>query len=103
MNSVESHLAVVSHKLESLSNDVDEVKKVLSALTQVLSKLALVEDRQANISENVNKSATVIQQLESRIDTLEQHDNTYALITKVVFGSVGSIAGALGAYFLSKL
>lgn len=103
MNSVESHIAVVTHKIETLSHDVDEVKKALVALTQVLSKLALVEERQSNFSEIIEKNSYTINSLESRIDTLEKHDNTYALITKVVFGSIGSIAGAIGAYFLTKL
>ena len=47
--SQETEMALLTHKVESLHNDMGEMKVVMRDVANALTKLALIDERQANM------------------------------------------------------
>lgn len=62
---------VLSHKLETLHGDVGEIKAALRDLTQAVTRLALVEERQAQSSAALDRAFRALERVEQRIAALE--------------------------------
>lgn len=62
---------VLSHKLETLHSDVGEIKAALRDLTQAVTRLALVEERQAQSSAALDRAFRALERVEQRIAALE--------------------------------
>lgn len=67
-----SDMAVLSQRLETLHEDVGEVKTALKALSEAITKLALVEERQSQTSLALERAFIAIERIETRLAKLEQ-------------------------------
>lgn len=68
MNGTESALDV---KLRALHTDVSEIKGNLSALTEAITKLALIEERQATSNAAMERAFNSLSDLSSRVKSIE--------------------------------
>lgn len=68
MDSMESAIDV---KLKALHGDVSEIKSSLSALTQAITKLALIEERQSTSNAAMDRAFTAINDLSTRMQAME--------------------------------
>lgn len=62
---------VLSTKLEVLHTDVGEIKDALKTLSEAITKLALVEERQSQTAQAVERAFVAIEKCEVRLERLE--------------------------------
>lgn len=95
-------------RLDSLHSDVGEVKSTMRQLTDVVSKLALIEERQSQATQSLERTSRYIEKVESkaeavesRVDALERDQPMQAQTSQWVLAAVwGAAAG--GAMFIAK-
>lgn len=63
-----SMLAVLDQKVSSLCNDFSDVRSSLKELTAAINRLALVEDRQAQLTLTVERVFKALDRLEQRAE-----------------------------------
>ena len=63
---------ILSHKIETLHGDVDEMKTAISKLTDAVTKLALLEERQAHAASALERAFNALERVEARLLALEQ-------------------------------
>lgn len=61
----------LSNQMRTLHSDISEVKGTLSRLTDAITKLALVEDRQTRSAEAVEKAFIAIEKVSDRVSLIE--------------------------------
>lgn len=94
----EQQLAVALARLEGLSSDMADVKSAMGKLTEAVTKLAVVEERQATDREAVGRAFNEISALQGRLKTLELAQPIQKQSSDIVQQLVGLlIAAALGA------
>lgn len=64
---------VLTLKLQTLHEDVGEMKSVLKDLTAAITKLALIEERQTQAAAAQERAFGVLAKLEERVASLETH------------------------------
>lgn len=65
------YLAVLDTRLETLHGDVGEMKTVLRELTQAITKLALIEERQTQAAAAQERAFAALKDVESRVSKIE--------------------------------
>jgi chaperonin cofactor prefoldin len=99
-----SSMDTLAVRLGVLHEDVGEIKTALSKLSDAITKLALVEERQMQTSVTLDRIAASLETLDSRVDTLEraQPKNTETakwmdrVITAVVVAAAAFVARSVG-------
>ena len=64
--------ALLAAKLSALHEDVGEVKAALRELSDAITKLALVEERQSQTSSALERAFIAIEKIETRLSMLER-------------------------------
>jgi hypothetical protein len=64
---------VLSHKLQTLHEDVGEMKAVLKDLTAAITKLALIEERQTQAAAAQERAFKALERVEQRVSDLEAY------------------------------
>ena len=89
-------IPLLSARLQTLHNDVSDIKVTLKDLTSAINKLALVEERITNATAAQERTFKAIEKLEERIDSLEKaqviDDNTSKWIDRGVVAFIGAAA-----------
>lgn len=62
-----SDMAVLSQRLETLHEDVGEVKSALRSLSEAITKLALVEERQSQAAAALERAFGAIEKLDAKL------------------------------------
>lgn len=65
-------LAVLSHRVEVMHEDLSEMRLVLKELSAAIYKLALVEERQEQFADAQSRAFKVLESLEQRVSELEK-------------------------------
>ena len=90
---------LIAHKLEALHEDVGAMKDVLKELTSAITKLALIEERQAQAALAQERAFKVLEKLEARVDKLEEaapiNSQAANTVNKVMWVIVAAVLGAL--------
>ncbi|MBU3577566.1 hypothetical protein [Polynucleobacter sp. UK-Kesae-W10] len=68
----DTSLAVAISKIESLSEDMGDIKSSMRELAQAVSRLAVVEERQSSINESIGRLFKTIESFDNRLKSLEQ-------------------------------
>lgn len=68
----EVNLRLLNQKLEVLHGDVGEMKQALRQLSDAITKLALVEERQAQAAASMERMWTAVARVEARVSALEK-------------------------------
>jgi len=63
---------VIASRLESLHNDMSDMKSTLKDLANAIIKLALVEERQGQFAATQDRVLVLIDKMDERLDTLEK-------------------------------
>lgn len=96
---------VLTIKLAALHDDVSEVKTALNKLSEAITKLALVEERQAQTADALERAFKAIGKIEDRLSALEQNTAArapqYTEVAKWVDRGLVALAGA-GAVVLAR-
>jgi regulator of replication initiation timing len=69
---MDQDVSVLAARLQSLHKDVGEIKSALSSLTEAITKLALIEERQTVTNNALERAFVALEKLEYRIGTLEK-------------------------------
>lgn len=67
----EAAFAVLAHKVDTMHQDVTELRSVLRDLTQAINKLALVEERQHQVTAAQERAFKVLEKIEAKIEQIE--------------------------------
>lgn len=91
---------LIAHKLEALHEDVGAMKDVLKELTSAITKLALIEERQAQAALAQERAFKVLEKIEARVDKLEAaapiNNQASSLVMRALWA-----AGAAAAMFVA--
>lgn len=83
-----------------LHSDVVEMKTALSELSKAITKLALVEERQAQTADAMERAFKAIGKIEDRISALElaapKTKETNTLVDRFILGLVMAVMGFVG-------
>lgn len=92
--------SVLAAKLEMLHGDVVDVKTALTELSKAITKLALVEERQAQTAEALERAFKAIGKIEDRLSALEQAapkaKETSAWMDRFILGLLMLVMGFIG-------
>ena len=95
-----SEASVLTVKIDMLHNDVVEMKTALSELSKAITKLALVEERQAQTADAMERAFKAIGKIEDRISALElaapKTKETNAWVDRFILALVMALAGFVG-------
>lgn len=67
----EENAGVLAIRLVALHEDVTEIKDALSKLSDAITKLALVEERQTQTAQALERAFIAIERLEARVAVIE--------------------------------
>jgi predicted nucleic acid-binding protein len=95
-----SEASVLTVKIDMLHGDVVEMKTALSELSKAITKLALVEERQAQTADAMERAFKAIGKIEDRISALElaapKTKETNAWMDRFILALVMAVAGFIG-------
>lgn len=94
---------VINHKLSTLHEDVGEMKTALNRLTDAVTKLALLEERQANAAAALERAFMAIERVEERLKRLELHLPASKRVNEWVDRSVVFALGLMVMYVVKKV
>lgn len=84
-----------------LHSDVVDVKTALNELSKAITKLALVEERQAQTATALERAFNTINKIEARVASLEQSapksKETSAWVDRFILGVVAIVLGFVGS------
>lgn len=91
----DNNIDILAAKMEVLHQDVGEMKTVLRELTSAIAKLAVVEERQAQTAQAMERAFKAIEKVESRVSRLEETapltKQTNLWIDRLVVGVVTAV------------
>jgi predicted nucleic acid-binding Zn-ribbon protein len=100
----ETDLAVAIAKIESISGDMAEIKQTMRELAVAVSKLAVIEERQASTNDAITRAFKDINKLSDRIVVLEQSQpiqrQSSDMVQTAIKYIVAAVLGAILAGFL---
>lgn len=89
------HVTGLAMKLDMLHGDISEIKSAMDKMTDAITKLALVEQRQGQTAEAMERAFKAIGKIEDRVNTLEQQQPTAKKLEIWVDRLVTALVGAL--------
>jgi hypothetical protein len=101
--SQETEIALLTNKVESLHEDMSEMKAVMRDIANALTKLAIIDERQEKMSETQGRIFKLLDNHGERINELEKDDRRQSLAVSWVFGATWAAAGAFGMVVLKVL
>ena len=97
-----SEMSVLSTRLEVLHEDVSEIKSSMNLLSEAITKLALVEERQAVANNSLERAFALMDNLEKRIASLEaqapKNQSTNIWVDRIIMFIIGGFVMALWEY-----
>ena len=95
-----SDASVLTVKIDMLHSDVVDMKTALSELSKAITKLALVEERQAQTADAMERAFKAIGKIEDRLSALElaapKTKETNAWVDRFILSLVMAVAGFIG-------
>ncbi len=95
-----SDASVLTVKIDMLHSDVVDMKTALSELSKAITKLALVEERQAQTADAMERAFKAIGKIEDRLSALElaapKTKETNAWVDRFILALVMALAGFIG-------
>lgn len=95
-----SDASVLTVKIDMLHSDVVDMKTALSELSKAITKLALVEERQAQTADAMERAFKAIGKIEDRLSALElaapKTKETNAWVDRFILALVMAVAGFVG-------
>lgn len=87
------HFERIFNSIERISDGQDELKLSMQKMADAVSRLALVEERQANASTSLERMGAAINKMDKRLRALEISDplqnKAVLLVDKIIWAAVG--------------
>jgi chromosome segregation ATPase len=96
-------VSILSTRLEALHQDVGEIKHAMNTLSAAITKLALVEERQATTAAALERAFTAIAACEKRINDLEKADAHNKRTNKYMDSVVWALCAASLVFVAAKV
>lgn len=96
-------LGVLTAKMTTLHEDVIEIKAALRQLSDAITKLALVEERQTQAAAALERAFLAIDKVEARLAAIETNQPDQKRAAKWLDRAVLALIGALAAMFAKKV
>lgn len=91
---------VLTVKLDMLHSDVVDMKTSLNELSKAITKLALVEERQSQTADAMERAFKAISKIEDRVSSLEiaapKTKETNTWVDRFILGMVMAVMGFVG-------
>jgi chromosome segregation ATPase len=100
--SLDPIVTILSTRLEALHSDVGEIKSAMNNLSAAITKLALVEERQATANAALERAFSAIKGCEERLNDLEKADAHNKRTNKYVDSVVWALAAASLMFVAAK-
>jgi hypothetical protein len=95
-----SESSVLTVKIDMLHSDVVDMKTALNELSKAITKLALVEERQAQTADAMERAFKAIGKVEDRLSALElaapKTKETSAWVDRFILAAIVTIMGFAG-------
>lgn len=95
-----SDASVLTVKIDMLHSDVVDMKIAVNELSKAITKLALVEERQAQTADAMERAFKAIGKIEDRLSALElaapKTKETNAWVDRFILALVMAVAGFIG-------
>ena len=95
-----SDASVLTVKIDMLHSDVVDMKIAVNELSKAITKLALVEERQAQTADAMERAFKAIGKIEDRLSALElaapKTKETNAWVDRFILALVMALAGFIG-------
>ena len=89
-------MKLLSYRIGTLHDDVSEMKTSMRVLAEAVTKLALVEDRQEQAANAMERSFRLMEGLETRVSTIEKSypglKKTEIWVDRAVWGIVVAVS-----------
>jgi methyl-accepting chemotaxis protein len=102
MHQDDTAVTVLSARLQALHQDVGEIKSAMNSLSAAITKLALVEERQAMASQALERAFKSIERIEERLQALEKADAHNRRTNKYVDTAIWAAAAAAVMFVAAK-
>ena len=96
-------VAILSSRMETLHQDVGDIKNAMNTLSAAVAKLALVEERQANANASLERAFKAIHDVEKRLVEIEKKIPEYGKASVWVDRGILAAAGAAVMYIAKKV
>lgn len=84
---------LLAHRLDTLHDNVDEVKTALRELADAITKLALIEERQTQAAAAQERAFAALERVEQRVTALEMqapaNKRISVWVDRMVFAGMG--------------
>lgn len=94
----EADIAVLTNKVESLHEDLSEMKLVMRDVANALTRLAVIDDRQSKMIESQDRIFKVLDSHDGRIVALEKDDSHQKMAVDWVYKAVWAMVGVAAMY-----
>lgn len=94
---------LLAAKLEALHEDVIEVKGALQELSEAITKLALVEERQSQTAASLERAFVALEKIETRVTAIERMQPDQRRTAKWMDRAVVAMVATLAAIFAKKV
>lgn len=95
-----SDASVLTVKIDMLHSDVVDMKIAVNELSKAITKLALVEERQSQTADAMERAFKAIGKIEDRLSALElaapKTKETNAWVDRFILALVMAVAGFMG-------
>lgn len=96
----DSQLLLAMDRISAIASDMAEVKSTMSRLADAVTKLAIVEERQATDRQALGRAFVDIEKLSARVGVLEQaqpiQKQSSDFVQKFLAGAAMAAVGAIG-------
>lgn len=102
-HATESLVQIIAIKLDGLHSDVSDLKEVLREMSQAVAKLAVIDERQSQASQSLERAFVAIEKVEARLGRLEQAAPLQKQTSRWVEMAVLGIVVIAVEYFFRKV
>ena len=96
-------IQVLETRIEHLANSMERIEDILAQMSDSINKLAVVEERQATVTESVKRMYEKLDNIETRLRTLEIAEPMQTQTSTWVLNGIWGIVGAAMAYAITKI
>ncbi len=96
-------VAILSSRMETLHQDVGDIKNAMNTLSAAVTKLALVEERQANATAALDRAFKAIYEVERRLVEIEKKVPEYSKASIWIDRGIWGAAAAAVVYVAKKV
>ena len=99
----EGMVQIVAVRLEALHNDVSVMRDVLKELASAVTKLAVIEERQGQTNQALERAFTLLEKLETRVSSIERAQPLQQQTTDWVTRGVWAVVVVVALFAAKKV